>query len=307
MKNNKTSDFKSKKKQLKREFFQSLFIIGVVVIVMWIATIAWFTNNTTVTAGMIELFSSYTAPFEICKVKNGVQEDKTSLDNTTIQWKLQAYIDEEQKKEFIGPGSSGKVVFDIVDFDTTLEDVQFVLDLSAIEVDGNTMVEETKQNLLEGHLLLFLQDDTSYDFKNRIRPNTGEPITIKLNYNDHHNGYKRITIQWIWTNIFPNLIRCEQELGDLFCNTISDSNQIDKRDQFLEYINGGNNKERFKQFFYDEGNQFMSTLDNIQKYEEYDTYDERKELRTLEEYFNNADQYIGESINKLEIQIRVIE
>ncbi len=299
---NKESSVSEKQRQLKREFKQSVFIIIVVLCVMVATTIAWYTQNTTVGTEGVPIWSNYQSRFEL-----QVGSAATSLDKQTIECVLKNFLydsEDDEKKDYIGPGAKGKLEIHILPHYDDVDSVKVKLSMYALDHNGEPITKDVKKQLIQGHLLLFQEKDQDniglYTDLISLDDNQEAELTIVLDRNDNNETINTTkTLYWVWPMEFDDYITWGP--GRLFQTQ-------DDMEKMIDYINTaegeGNTKTNYQKYFY---NQYDSDLSELKNYTVVPLDEMGSEKKKFREYYNNADQYIGETIGSLAIDLSIWE
>lgn len=225
----------------------------------------------------------YTSYYDLSKNKVISTSQTYHMGTAGLAWYLSG-------QESIRPGSSGKLEFYIIPKQEGLSKISINLELEAYQEflpEGGSkratkIDNDTVQNLLKGHLLLFqkLTDQDGYSdwiSDGKFTVSTKEGQTFQLN-----TPYK-VTVYWIWPKYFRNYIyNARTTYGDL--STESDQ-------KLLEFVKNTNNQNML---FYD------TSKINISG-----TIDENMSDTVLDEcnkYYNQADEFIGNSMQYVYIK-----
>ena len=297
--NNNESSISEKKRQLKREFNQSVFIILVVICVMVFTTIAWYTQNNTVDTAGLSTWSNYQSRFEL-----QVGTETTDLDNQTISCVLEDPLydsAEDDGKDYIGPGAKGELKIHILPNFDDVDSVKIKLSMRALGVGDQEITDDIKKKLIQGHLLLFHEKDDAGFYKELIQLNEEQEVEFTVSL-QQENGVAQKTekvIYWIWPVEFDDYVSYGE--GSLF-------KEKAEMQSMITHINtvedGVPTKENFKYYFY---NEHDSDLSKLKEYTVQPLKEMGNEKRKFRKYYNNADQYIGKTIESLAIDLTIWE
>ena len=242
-------------------FFRTGIIILAAVIVIIAVSIAWFAGNDKVdaTGAGIQAAGS---EFELAAAETDAASTKGVYDNllevspgaglevgnnnylstdgshTAISWAItddSNMRNEKGQPQGIEPGSSGKMTFYIISHKEGLLDVKLDLSFTGYQATKDTVstaadlkeIEESAQQLLEGHILLFAgYDETSNSYKGWISEDAGfwsmnlgtdsEPILLQEDGNGEltwktENAKKDtaypVIVYWIWPERLESYLR----------------------------------------------------------------------------------------------------
>lgn len=241
-------------------FFRTGIIILAAVIVIIAVSIAWFTMNNQVEATGTSIQAAG-SEFELAAAgtdadsTRGVYDDllevspgaglkvgdknylSTDGSHTEISWAITDDSNMRNKKgptQGIEPGSSGEMTFYIISHKQGMLDVKLDLNVTGYQAtkDVSTAkdlepIDESAQQLLEGHILLFAgYDGTSNSYKGWISEDAGswsmnlgtesEPISLQEDGNGEltwktENAEKDtaypVTVYWIWPERLESYLR----------------------------------------------------------------------------------------------------
>lgn len=302
---NREDSFRDARKQIVRSAFLALAALGVIVF----ACYAWFVSNNSVTGkissvllsgstfelasvGSDSVFTENTP--EAYQVENGESwpegnnpTGKYTAGKSAIVWQLDSgshlnnIADIEEDKRGIRPGSYGTLQFYIIS--KTEEDLNLNFDLELIPIlkDGITDAEkDTLNQLIHGHMLFSYECvlDSDYNVENTPTLIEYNDSSFSLNFqNVRENQEILVTMKWIWPHVL------EDVKNDRLQGVCSGSSVINRMKTAPEY------------FFYNEGNPVgkpnVEGTDWNNKFQEYN------------DYFNAADQFIGERLQWLIVRI----
>lgn len=286
------------RKQITRSLLLATAALGVIAF----ACYAWFVNNTSVT-GSLGSVSAKGSIFELAsKGSNGGQytastppeyvvekgedwkKDNSTIGTSTagksaIVWQLDkdnnSHLNniEGITEQGIRPGSFGTLQFYVIpQIDGSLN-LQFDLELiPVLNSDSNLTVNtDTLNQLMHGHMLFSYQCDKSTNSNNTLIPLENPSFT--LNFDDVKVDQEiLVTLKWIWPNLLADV------KGDNLQGVCDGASIVDLMKKIPSY------------FFYNDGKQ-VDSPDLNNKFQEYNNY------------FNAADQYLGERINWLIVRM----
>ena len=288
------------RKQITRSLFMALAALGVIVF----ACYAWFANNTSVT-GMVDSVRLNGSLFELASVGNSGSQYSESTpeaytveegeawekDNSTtgtstagkskIVWRLDgsSHLNNIQDEQGIRPGSFGTLQFYVIPKLNGSLNLQFDLELIPVLNSNYQDLSETDattlNQLMHGHML-FSYQCKNVSILNRTLIDLENP-SFTLNFeNVERDKEILVTLKWIWPYV----------LDDVKGNNLN------------EVCNGASIVSLMKTipsyFFYNEGNEFTSPISD-------EVFENGSQ--DYNNYFNAADQYLGERINWLIVRM----
>ena len=229
-------------------------------------------------------------------------------------------------EEKLVPGASGKLEFYIIPQQDGLTAADISLDLTAYQVTDNSVVKSNNdlQKLISGHILLFQKLDDANGYSQWIKINsdggsseTYEKFTIdappdaqseedsddaqNLNTFKKNVPYK-VTLYWVWPNYFRNYIYTQRsKLGDLFTKDNED------RQKLIEFV-GEQNTWSSSRLFYQKPSDEKINASSGSNTVISGTINDKisdNDLHTCSEYYNQADEYIGNNVQYVGIEIKV--
>lgn len=241
-------------------FFRTGIIILAAVIVIIAVSIAWFTMNNQVEATGTSIQAAG-SEFELAAAVKGADSTQGTYDNllevspgaglkvgdknylstdgshTEISWAITDDSNMRNKKgptQGIEPGSSGEMTFYIISHKQGMLDVKLDLNVTGYQATGDPAsaadlkkIEESAQQLLEGHILLFAgYDGTSNSYKGWISEDAGSwsmdlgtngekillqedgkgELTWKTENAKKDTAYP-VTVYWIWPERLESYLR----------------------------------------------------------------------------------------------------
>ncbi len=276
--------------------------------------IAWYVANTRVTGTSVSVSAKNDIPFVLASVgerqnaeskylldENGNQrlrDGEAKKYSSYIDAKTGAKIETEEKDYYIGinelawrldgqeslrPGEMGELEFYFIPTKSGANKtkVNVTIKIEAKKLDGNKIVENTDtklQNLVNGHILLFQNLNNENGFSGWLYKEGTNTMTI----NAPEGGFEKdvlykVKMYWVWPKYFRNYVfDSRNTYGDLFTD-ISDKNK--DYIELLKYVNSHKEDIFGDSIITDEINKKISDeiLDNCSK------------------YYNEADEYIGQS------------
>ncbi len=303
--NSREETYREARKQIVRSAFLALAALGVIVF----ACYAWFVSSGTVTGtvGSVRIDGS---SFELASVGGvGVYDNLMPTDctepgedwnldeNTTgkitgeksdILWRISPDSNLENGKDQTGisPGSEGKMQFYIFPKRNGALKLKINVILAPLGKDGKqiTMKEDETLNwLLRGHFLFAYECKKSSGYSSDNTPtlieyDTGE---FKLEFTDvKENEPILVTLYWTWPLLLKNIIQ-----NDLFDNAeVGPAVQ-----RWMETTPD--------HFFYDKGKPISEP--------DFDNF--TQQFRQYNNYYNNADEYIGTTVQSLVLRLTAEE
>ena len=345
-------------------FFRTGIIILAAVIVIIAVSIAWFARNDKVDAtgagiqaagSEFELAAAWTDAAStkgvydnLLEVSPGAELNvgnksylSTDGSHTAISWAItddSNMRNESGQHQGIEPGSSGKMTFNIISHKEGLLDVKLDLSFTGYQATKDTVstaadlkeIEESAQQLLEGHILLFAgYDEGANSYKGWISEDAGswsmnlgtngEKILLQEDGNGGltwktENAKKDkaypVTVYWIWperlesylrkadtyTGRYPLLFPEDAEGSDTGNPSALPANL------FTKMCETGTNAGSNRYFRWENQETFTSTV----------TVDALKRLRNqfhslvyreAAAYYDSADQYLGKNVQYVKLKL----
>ena len=300
---------------MREQMRNSIFYIVIAIVVIGVATVAWFANQTLVNSEGL-LLSANDTRFEV-RTKEETNFEQTSSSSNTWLLYDKTYFGKDIKNAMY-PGARGSITFYIVPKATDLNSITYKLSLDAwqegTDNDNNYVYDSVNAepvylknteeipgveylNYLNGHVLFFkehfVENNQDYysdliDFDNEI---TLDLSSLTKNDSDEYE----VTIHWVWPLSFYNYIETKQGSENIFSSA-----NVSEMEEMIALMN--TNKEHY--FHADNLSGSGTDLGDltVKKYE-----DMGNEKFILDRYYNNADQYIGENIDYLTLNISVWE
>lgn len=304
--NSREETYREARKQIVRSAFLALAALGVIVF----ACYAWFVSSGTVTGtvGSVRIDGS---SFELAsKGDVGVYDnlmptdctepgEDWNLDENTpgkitgeksdILWRISSDSNLENGKDQTGisPGSHGQMQFYIIpkrNGDLTLK---FDIELAPLDKDGEQItmdVDETLNWLLRGHFLFSYecQQALGYDPKNTPTLKAYNNKSFNLTFRDVKEDEPiLVTLGWKWPEFLRDVINNEKD-GSTVKRWMSD-----KPNHF--FYNGKDENGKTIQISKPDDENFTS------QFGQYNNY------------YNNADEYIGDNVQSLVLRLTAEE
>ena len=289
------------KKQITHSFFLALAVLGVFAF----ACYAWFVSNNAVT-GQIHSVHIVGSSFELASEGSAGAFDSSITDSgygvpgnewanhkgtitsggkNTILWSLsdESQLGNQAGNTGIHPGSYGKLFFYVIPQQSGTMTISFNLELIPIGADGKPITMDsnpTAVKLTRGHMLFSVNcaeaegnaPDSEPTLVNYMDP------TFSLTF---QNAVKdtpiRVELNWIW----PLLLEHIQK---------DNLHGVCGKDEILEWM-----KAEPSYFFHNDSAEVQAPTDLTNQFREYNNY------------FNNADQYIGSILNWLVVRLSALQ
>lgn len=306
--------FREARKQIVRSAFLALAALGVIVF----ACYAWFVSSGTVT-GKISSVLLNGSTFELASVgeagaldrsirwdddkrhdplsweKNSTTYFTTSYDRNAVLWRLTpdsnlgntlptGNSEGMQEVRGIQPGDRGMIQFYVIPKHEGRLSLNFILDLLPLDSEFSQILPQdnsTVNKLIRGHLLFSYRigdngsDDVSEGFTLVDYTNPEAPPSFNLVFeNPTVDEPILITLRWIWPYLLENILNNQLYI-------ISDSENI------VELMG-----MRPEDFFFGG---------------DYSNKNPETNQREFNEYFNNADQYIGNIVYAVLLRLTAVE
>lgn len=336
-------------------FLRTGIIMFAVLVAIIIACIAWFVSNNKVTISGTKVQSAG-SEFELAAVAKPNSEDSAGVydelldvpkgtaisiknqnflatdgSNTSITWAITDDCNmNNNTKVGIEPGASGKMTFYIISHKEG--PLSVTLDLTLVGYTGEETAatssdlqeaDETAQQLLKGHVLLFAgYDSVARSYKGWISEDAGSwSMTLdsdevvlsraengKLTWsvkNANKDTAYPVTLYWVWPEMLGSyLVKDQNSIGKrpiLFPEDWKDgSNHLTELPQILFTTMCNPNGNRY--FYWKKSEDFAGTV----------TPDKLKQMRTdfnpvmygtLAVYYNQADEYLGSNVRFVKLKL----
>lgn len=288
----------------KRFMVSGLFVMAAIVIIL--ACLAWFLNNTQVNAGGVNI-SAEGAKLALVETEQGsnvgaYEQDKTATNfdtsnsmTVTLNSNLNNYTSGS-----LYPGARGQIKFTVQpltkDLNGATIDISRVLQLK--DGDG-TLVKEndyTQQNmpdtlkLAKGHLLFFTACSDAGFYSNHV---TDSIVIEKSKFQDESGNTTKpvdVTLYWAWPEYLQNFVYTGNAnyYKNIFASASEDYTSMQT------YVN------KHKDYFY-YGYGDGATIPELSN--------EMKSaaLGQCTDYYNKADDYLGNNVEYLQLQLSADE
>ena len=296
--------------EAKKQIVHSAVLALAALIVIGVACYAWFVSTKAVTAN-IGPVTLYTECFELASVGTAGKYDglvpegmrilgktwpetnptgtQTTQEKQTILWNMTSdnnlgnYSEEDQG---IHPGSYGTLEFYVIRKQTPEVKVQAYLDIIPMKEGNQLTNDERLCQLLRGHLLFAYTvegDDTTH--LTGLSDGSFE-ISVPAD-----KDKVKVTVKWYWPYFLSHAIEYYQDFGTEMPQRVVDSLTEGNvnyffRDKVWDVYVGGERKD-------EEDTRTVITVDNVRQY-----------AKRLGEYYNDADQMIGESVDSIVLRLR---
>lgn len=239
----------------KNFLVSGLFVVAAIVIIL--ACLAWFMNNSRVNATGVgvsaagvryNLLTDYTEEEE--KGSNvGVYDSKMNVINGMLVNQNSNFNNTTEGGKLF-PGASGKFKVKITPVATDLRDVQLTVTLAPSPAD-----EETS-TLLNGHIQFFTESDGKY-YSAPMLPSSDGKRTITIPSSEFMKDGKttedkHLVLYWVWPERFSNLISTGGSQYD--ANLFAEQNE--SYQAFIGFLN------KNRSYFFREASGLPETIDN---------------------------------------------
>ena len=345
-------------------FFRTGIIILAAVIVIIAVSIAWFTMNNQVEATGTGIQAAG-SEFELAAAGTDAASTRGAYDNllevspgaalnvgnksylstdgshTAISWAITAdsnMRNESGQPQGIEPGSSGKMTFYIISHKEGLLDVKLNLSFTGYQATKDTVstaadlkeIEESAQQLLEGHILLFAgYDEKLNSYKGWISKDAGSwsmnlgtegetislqedgkgELTWKTENAEKDKAYP-VTVYWIWPERLESYLgKADNYTGRYPLLFPADAGENDTGNPsalpdglFTKMCETGTNAGSNRYFRWENQETFRGTV----------TADRLKGLRKnfhsviykeAAAYYDSADQYLGKNVQYVKLKL----
>lgn len=277
----------------KNFLVSGLFVVAAIVIIL--ACLAWFMNNSRVNAAGVGV-SAAGARYSIMADgdKKGAYDEAASkadskLDTSdSMNVSAVSNLNNHDGSGVLEPGSYGQLTFTVTPMAKDLNGVQ--INLERIPVARNETVAETTASLLSGHILFFEETANGYYSK----PLLGDSLTIsKEAFYKKDSGLTDTTesvtktLYWVWPEHFRNYVLAGSVNYEKNLFATADS---DGYTDLLKAVNKSSSK-----FFLNqpsgEASADMSSFD----------------LQTYSDAYDEADEAIGQAIQYVQVRLSAKE
>lgn len=313
--------------------------------------IAWFVSNTRVTGTSVSVSADDNNPFMLASVGERTIAEKNYLKDENgnvcliegnskeyryyIDAKTGQKIDTEQTyytgtsrlawhmkgQGNFQPGKGGTLEFYVIPKKDNLTSLTVTLNMSGYAkpekaTKAERVENQTVQNLISGHILLFQNLDDTSGYTGWLGANDSEinKLTINAPIDAETNKavfkkdipYK-VNIYWIWPRYFRNYIytlRTTQE--DLFTDKIEQGNgsEYQKLIQFINENKSVNSDDNGTgKFFYN----LNGKTDQTNSFENIQINNQMSDaiLDACNQFYNQADEYIGNNVKYIYVEMKV--
>ena len=303
------------KKNTTPKLMHSLYLIFVSAIALAVATFAWIINNTNIQADAVNIIAKDTR-FEIMTQNtDGSLSTSTSGSDLSIDWILtpNSNFANDGIDEKLNPGVNGSITFyvvpkvddinsvvfniSIVPYEQTLlpdYEIEYTKDSNTYHL--NTISDETINKLVQGHFLFFKEarNNPSVEI---FRIENDE--LVQVNFPKDLNGKTiqspvAVTLHWIWPLKFQYFVDDSNSPHNLFSTP-------EKELDLSEMINQMNDLEDKNKYFYNRNEAIPNFT--VNKFITMSTSDKH----LANDLYNKADQYLGENVNFLGLEVFVKE
>lgn len=287
----------------KRFMVSGLFVMAAIVIIL--ACLAWFLNNTQVNAGGVNI-SAEGAKLALVETEQGsnvgaYEQGKTTNFDTsnsmtvTLNSNLNNYTSGS-----LYPGARGQIKFTVQpltkDLNGATIDISRVLQLK--DGDG-TLVKEsdcTQQNmpdtlkLSKGHLLFFTACSDAGFYSNHV---TDSIVIEKSKFQDESGNTTRpvqVVLSWVWPEYLQNFVYTGNAnyYKNIFASASEDYTSMQT------YVNG--HRDYFY-YGYNDGAKIPDLSSEMKS----------AALGQCADYYNKADDYLGNNVEYLQLQLSADE
>lgn len=270
-------------REARRQIFHSGMLALAALVVIAVACYAWFASNKSVT-GNVGTVSAGVYGFELASIgDNGAFDAETPTDYTVpegqpwsghekgihtagmqeIRWKMSdaSNLGNGTGDSGIRPGSSGKLEFYVIPKQEGEINLTFRLSMIPMDSKKNALTDETAQKLLHGHLLFAY----AYTIDNKPQSGLIDPASdqfIMQIPNAKLDQKIKVTLNWFWPYELSDA-KGHAQYGPTLTKWLQES-------------------DRTAWFYYNDGEPVSA---------------EGTSERQLSEYYDKADQYIGDHVD----------
>lgn len=339
---------KEKIKNYKKQAARSFVLAFSTLIAIIAICIAWFVSNNTVTMTGTSISAEDSVPFELgsAGVRQTSEEEKlgdflsvgtltpfTDYINIDFANKKSSKVSNADLNIYTGssglawylesqesffPGVSGELEFYIIPKQEGLKKATIKLSLEGYAENGSNAEkknDDTLQNLIQGHILIFGAVDDKIGYSGWVAPN--EPLTINAetfgleNNTFQKNVAYKITFHWIWPRYFRNYIYTKRSSqNDLFTDATPTGDGTDYN-KLLNFVNAqrpnsadsnvSDSTQKSKLFYSADGS--LETDPNMKEKIHNKMADAVYE--SCNKYYNLADEYIGNNADYIYVKVEV--
>lgn len=274
----------------KRFMVSGLFVVAALVIIL--ACLAWFLNNSQVKATGVEVDTAG-ARFTISSdgAQKGVYDSEAGQGGLNVADSMNVSATSNlvnlSAGDVLGPGSYGQLTFTVTPYANDLGDVQ--IDISR-ELTGKqgTAVSDTVKALASGHLLFFESRDPNGYYESPI---LNDLLTIAASDFRDSGALKPVTktLYWVWPEYIQNFVYTGN--ANYYKNLFAADNDSYKAMQ--DYINA--NKTSFYSIA---SGQAVPVLSSTMS---------SADLSTCATAYNKADDEIGNAVEYYQVRLTASE
>lgn len=290
------------RKQITRSLLLATAALGVIVF----ACYAWFVNNTSVT-GSLGSVSAEGSSFELASVGGTSPYDVDAPDEYRVEgddwpsdisptgtstgskeavlWRVSqsSNLNNYSGENNIEPGTSGSLQFYVVPKRPGTIRLTFQVELILLDGSKQVISEEIANQLVQGHLLFAYQKEGS---TSTLLEHASQAFSLEF---DSGNS-TLVTLHWAWPLLLTNIL--DGKTAGIAGTNIPSTQSIIAR----------MNTAPGDYFLYAENNTAVTTLPGFG-----DETPESSLVREYSNYYNNADQYIGQNVNGLVLRLTAVE
>lgn len=293
------------RREALKQITLSLFLALAALVLTVFTCYAWFSSNAEVSGSQISIRLDDTS-FELASVGgvgafdndipseykvtgddwsfSGSSGTSTGGSKDAVLWRISpaSNFSNLTSASGIRPGTSGSLQFYVIPKRSGTMNLTFQLDLILIGSDGKTVTDEASNRFARSHILFAYQKDGGSPAL--VPYNTGifslENLTVEA------NTPIRVTLHWIWPLFLTNIL--DHDLTGVFKD-------------FSSQIVGWMNKTP-RDFFFNEDDP-----SNEPSSPNFGVSPLPKLIREYSNYYNNADQCVGQSISGIVLQLSAME
>lgn len=288
----------------KRIFLKSGLFVILTALVLILAALGWFVMNNR-TEAISSLISAKSSRYSLSTP--GTEVGFWERGNTTLSFdtadKMNISDDSNFKNKSgtskLSPGSFGELEFVLDPIATDLGNIDVTIEINVQLREGNTTAEEAEaagakaRTYVRGHILFFTEKDGRY-YSGWIGPDDDGiyKLTVPRGafMDDKGSTTKQVRqrIYWIWSQQFHNYVYAG---GGSYYRNLFASEQSSDYKKLIQDMN--NNKGR-----YFDGELSIGSINSDMSGDDYDK---------CTDAFNAADQFIGETVDYIQIRINTSE
>lgn len=285
--------------EARKQILHSALLALAALIVIGVACYAWFASNKSVTA-QISAVSLNGDCFELASVGGEGRFDseapeefrtegdawtygslsgtQTSNTSQSILWRMNSTSNIgnlNSRGRGISPGSRGTLEFYVIPKRNSDLSLDACLDIIPMKTGSQLDDTSPAWELLRGHLLFLCEYEEQGTTVRQLAEMADGHFQIAVPAGTQE---MKVTIKWYWPYLLSHAIAYDEQVAEYVVDSLKEENP--------------------QYFFYGSGlDQYMGgkvTKDNLSRY-----------MRRLSDFYNNADQFIGDNVDSIILRLRV--